>query len=54
MTYYLGMCNQLRFYFYQVLSFYIKITPVSHYGIKYYETAMDRIFSNPNVFNFSL
>lgn len=33
MTCELGMYNQWRCYFYQVLSFYIKINLVSHYEI---------------------
>lgn len=33
MTYELGMCNQWRWFFYQVLSFYIKMNLVSHYEI---------------------
>lgn len=33
MTYELGMYNQWRCYFYQVLLFYIKINLVSHYEI---------------------
>lgn len=33
MTYELGMYNQWRCYFHQVLSFYIKMNLVSHYEI---------------------